>query len=89
VDDTSGVGFRTPGYEVFDLTGYYNFSKNAQLTFGLFNIFNKKYWNWSDVRLLAVSSSAAAPQLSTLAGSPVDRYTQPGTNASVNFRYHF
>jgi len=89
VDDTSGVGFRTPAYEVFDLTGYYNFSKRASLSFGLFNIFNKKYWNWSDVRLLATSSSATAPQLSTLAGSPVDRYTQPGTNASVNFRYNF
>lgn len=89
VDDTSGLGFRTPGYEVFDLTGYYNFSKNARLSFGIFNLFNKKYWNWSDVRLLAVSSSATAPTLSTVSGSPVDRYTQAGTNASVNFRYNF
>ena len=89
VDDRSNQGFRTPSYEIFDLTGYYNFSKQAQLTFGIFNIFNKKYWNWSDVRLLSASSTAAAPQLTNNGLTPVDRYTQPGINASVNFRYNF
>ena len=91
VDDASPVNnsFRTPSYEIFDLTGYYNFTKQAQLSFGIFNIFNKKYWNWSDVRLLSVGSSTTSAQLNTTAGSPLDRYTQPGINASVNFRYNF
>ena len=89
VYDVSGQGYRTSAYEVIDLTGFYNFGKQASLNFGIFNLFNKKYTNWSDVRLLAVSTTAAAPTLSTAANSPVDRYTQPGVNASVTFRYHF
>lgn len=89
VDDASGQGFRTPSYEVFDLTGYYNFTKQAQLSFGIFNIFNKKYWYWSDVRLLSASPTATAPQLTANGTTPVDRYTQPGINGSVNFRYSF
>lgn len=89
VDDTSNQGFRTPAYQLFDLTGYYNFNKKASLTFGVFNITNRKNWNWSDVPLLSASTSSTAPTLSTAAGSPLDRYTQPGINASVNFRYIF
>lgn len=89
VNDVSGQGFRPAAYEVIDVSGFYNFGKQASINFGIFNLFNKKYSNWSDVRLLAVSTTATAPSLSTAANSPVDRYTQPGVNASVTFRYHF
>ena len=89
VYDVSGQGYRTPAYEVFDATGYYNFSKQVALTFGVFNLLNKKYTNWSDVRLLASSTTATAPALSTAPTSPVDRYSQPGINASVNLRVNF
>ncbi|MBL8376384.1 MAG: TonB-dependent hemoglobin/transferrin/lactoferrin family receptor [Burkholderiales bacterium] len=90
VDDLSNSGFRTPAYQLLDLTGHYALARHASLTFGLFNITNKKYWHWSDVRLLAASTTAAAPLLNTtVATSPLDRYTQPGINASVNLRVNF
>lgn len=87
VDDTSGTGFRPPSYAVFDLTGWIRFDKRTRLTFGLFNITDEKYWNWSDVRLLSASASATAPFLNTGAGAGrADRYSNPGVNASVALR---
>ena len=68
--------FLTPGYGLVDLTGYVNLSKNLRLAGGVFNIFDKKYWQWSNVG-----------QTGLTANSPtLDRYTQPGINVAVNLQ---
>ncbi len=41
--------FLTPGFTLLDLTGYVNLTKNLRLAGGVFNIFDKKYWLWSNV----------------------------------------
>jgi hemoglobin/transferrin/lactoferrin receptor protein len=66
------------GYTVFDLTGWYQPTKSTQLSVGLYNLFDKKYTRWADVRDLA--SSAA---------STVDAYTQPGRNFTINLVHSF
>jgi hemoglobin/transferrin/lactoferrin receptor protein len=76
-NDPAILAFNTPGFSVFDLVGYYDFSKQLKLNWGLFNLTNKKYWRWNDVLLQAETSN----QLS--------RLTQPGRNASVTLRYEF
>ncbi|MEM7193627.1 MAG: TonB-dependent hemoglobin/transferrin/lactoferrin family receptor [Pseudomonadota bacterium] len=69
--------FETSGYGVVDLIGYYNFSDSMGLNFGIFNIFDKEYFEWSEEFV----------QDPTTAN--FDRLTQPGINAAVNFKYTF
>ena len=65
--------FLTPGFATVDLTGFWNINKNARITAGVFNIFDRKYWLWGDVNTAALGTTSAG----------LDRYTQPGINASV------
>jgi len=69
--------FKAPAFTIFDLTAFYNVSKNVAINAGLFNLTNQKYWIWSDVRGLADASTVK------------DAYTQPGRNASVSLRVQF
>jgi len=62
-----------PGdFIVLDATARWNIGEAATLRAGIFNIFDKKYWWWSDVRGIASTSST------------LDSYTQPGRNFSVS-----
>ena len=62
------ANFKAPSYGTVDLLGYYNFSPDTTLNVGLFNIFNTKYFQASDVRGLSASNRN------------LDLYTQPGFN---------
>lgn len=73
----SATSYTPKGYEVFDLTGYYQFNNHVSLNAGLFNMFDRKYFAWSDVRNL----SATYQQ--------IDAYSQPGRNAAVSVKYQF
>ena len=48
--NSTPTGFKTPAHTTFDLLSYYNFSPDTTLNLGLFNIFNTKYYQASDVR---------------------------------------
>ena len=41
----------TPSATVIDLTAYYRPIKDLTLSAGLFNLTDRKYWKWSDVRV--------------------------------------
>jgi hemoglobin/transferrin/lactoferrin receptor protein len=71
--------FLTPGYATLDLLGYWVFNKYAKVNAGVFNIFDRKYWAWGDV------NTAVLPAV----GPGLDRYTQPGINASVSVQLAF
>jgi hemoglobin/transferrin/lactoferrin receptor protein len=75
--NTTPTGFKTPGYTTFDLLSYYNFSPDTTLNIGLFNIFNTKYYQSSDVRGLAANSSI------------LDLYTQPGFSVAASLGIRF
>ncbi|MCF6288708.1 MAG: TonB-dependent hemoglobin/transferrin/lactoferrin family receptor [Proteobacteria bacterium] len=75
--DPDVQAFNAPGSGIFDLIGYYQFTDDIKLNYGLFNLSNKKYWNWNDV-LLQPESSPRLP-----------RATQPGRNASITFKIEF
>jgi hemoglobin/transferrin/lactoferrin receptor protein len=75
--NTTPAGFKTPGYTTFDLLSYYNFSPDTTLNIGLFNIFNTKYYQASDVRGLAASSPL------------IDLYTQPGFSVAASLGIKF
>jgi hemoglobin/transferrin/lactoferrin receptor protein len=66
-----------------DVIGYYQFNKNFSINAGVFNIFDRKYVLWSDVR--------GNTELDRLGqeNPVIDSLTQPGRNASVSFKYQF
>jgi hemoglobin/transferrin/lactoferrin receptor protein len=74
IDQTTGARFAPPAYTVVDLTASWQLHPRIRVSAGVFNLFDRKYWLWSDVR--DVVNPAAT----------VDRYTQPGRNASVLLR---
>jgi hemoglobin/transferrin/lactoferrin receptor protein len=85
VDTTSfntpdgGALFKTPGFGTLDLTGYYALSKDITLNAGLYNLADKKYWLWDNVR-----GYDSVGEASVTAPANLDRLTQPGRNLSVN-----
>jgi hemoglobin/transferrin/lactoferrin receptor protein len=69
--------FTGEDYAVLDLTAYVRPFENLTIRAGLFNVFDQKYWMWSDFRGLAKNSAVK------------DAYTQPGRNGSVSISYRF
>jgi hemoglobin/transferrin/lactoferrin receptor protein len=62
---------------VVDLYGYLRIADSAQLTLGLLNATDRKYWLWSDVRGVTAASTSR------------DRFTQPGRHLSASLKIDF
>ncbi|MGF1879192.1 TonB-dependent hemoglobin/transferrin/lactoferrin family receptor [Photobacterium frigidiphilum] len=67
-----------PGYSVVDITAYVNPIKNLTIRGGIFNLFDKKYFNYNRVKGLESSSV-----------SNLDALTSPGLNFGINTKYIF
>lgn len=70
--DGSGV-FKTPGFGILDLAGYYKVTDDVTVNAGLYNLTDKKYWLWDDVRSYDGVGEAAvtSPPTSTVSRLPV------------------
>ncbi|WP_277589463.1 TonB-dependent receptor [Pseudomonas chlororaphis] len=77
--DGTSSQFKTPGYGVLDLTGFYKVSDDVTVSAGIYNLADKKYWLWDDVRGYDSVGEAAV-----LSPANLDRLTQPGRNFAVN-----
>ncbi|WP_027014336.1 TonB-dependent hemoglobin/transferrin/lactoferrin family receptor [Comamonas composti] len=44
--------FRVPGYAIFDLVGYWQLAKNVRLNAGIYNLGDRRYWDYSSTRNL-------------------------------------
>lgn len=77
--DGTSTQFKTPGYGVLDLAGFYKVTDDLTLNAGLYNLTDKKYWQWDDVRGYDSVGEASVTQPANL-----DRLTQPGRNFAVN-----
>lgn len=75
---SNATEFVAPGYGVVNLTGYWSPAaiKGMTVRLGLFNLFDKSYWNALDV-----------PANTALA--QIDRFTQPGRNVSLTLTYQY
>lgn len=69
--------YRPDDFTILDATGFVRLTEGMTLRAGIFNILDKKYAWWSDVRGLASTTTIA------------DAYTQPGRNASASLSYRF
>nr|WP_236165801.1 TonB-dependent receptor [Pseudomonas fulva] len=77
--DGSASKFRTPGYGVLDLTGFYNVTDDITVNAGLYNLTDKKYWQWDSVRSYDGQGEAAVTQPAN-----IDRLSMPGRNFAIN-----
>ena len=64
----SGVGPIT----LFDVTGYVNFTKTLRLSAGLYNVTDRQYWYWQDVRELSSTRADLMSQIFTCPPSTTD-----------------
>lgn len=78
VDDSAGTWFRPGAYAVSDVSVWWKLARNAQLTAALNNVFDNKYWLWSDIRQADASNPVG-----------VDFYSQPGRNLSLALQVDF
>jgi hemoglobin/transferrin/lactoferrin receptor protein len=69
--------FAPSAYTVFNIGGDWKPMRDITVTANLNNLFNEKYWLWSDTHGLADDSIVK------------DAYTAPGRNAQVSVRYDF
>ncbi|CRM33188.1 Hemin receptor precursor [Pseudomonas sp. 24 E 1] len=78
--DGSTTGpFKTPGFGIVDLTAFYKVTHDVTLNGGLYNLTDKKYWNWDDVR-----SYDGVGEAGVTSPANLDRLTQPGRNFAIN-----
>ncbi|MEP2750270.1 TonB-dependent hemoglobin/transferrin/lactoferrin family receptor [Parasphingorhabdus sp.] len=79
--------FRPQESAIFDATAFYRITDNVKIRAGIFNITDRKYSLWSDVRGLRDNVPLNAAGLPTQ--PPFDAFTQPGRNASVSISLSF
>ena len=77
--DGSSSQFKTPGFGLLDLTGYYKVTDDVTVSGGLYNMANKKYWIWDDVR-----GYDGVGEAGVTAPASLNRLTQPGRNFAIN-----
>ncbi|MCC2595047.1 TonB-dependent hemoglobin/transferrin/lactoferrin family receptor [Pusillimonas sp. MFBS29] len=78
-DGVSTPDFQAPGYGLLDLTAWWTpqAAKGLRLQAGIYNAFDKKYWNALDVPRPGRDAR------------PIDYYTQPGRNFRVSLTYQY
>lgn len=82
--DGSRKGFRTAGYGVLDLTGFYKLTNDLTLNAGVYNLANKQYRQWEDVRKYATVGSNGQSEAAVTQPANLDRLTAPGRNVALN-----
>ncbi len=71
VDDSAGALYRPTGYGLLDLFAWYEPAQHVRLHAGLFNLGDRRYWEWRSARNIALDASDR------------DFFTAPGINMSV------
>ncbi len=71
--------FASPGYARFDLYAWFEPWRGARVNAGLFNLGNRRYWEWATVRGLEADVRNLAAN-----DESIGFYTSPGRNFSVS-----
>ena len=78
-DIATRTNFVSPSFFVMDLRSGYRFNKNTILYAGIRNLFDRKYWSWTDIRGLSLADSATNK----------DAYTEPGRSFNVSMKFEY
>ncbi len=77
LDESAGALFAPPGHAVFDAFAWWQVHDRLRLNLGLFNLGDRRYWRWANVRGLAANT----PNLGF--------YSQAGRSVSVSVDLRF
>ena len=78
----AGPLFTVPSYTIFDLSTYWNVHKNAKVVVGVYNLTDRKYWDYAASRSLAAGTTAASR-------AEIERYAKPGRNVAASLSLNF
>lgn len=84
-DVISGVTtprFKVPSYTVLDLSTYWNVNKNARVVVGVYNLTDRKYWDYAAARALPAGTTAVTR-------ADIERYAKPGRNVAASLEVNF
>ena len=79
---TTAPRFSVPSYTIFDLSTYWNVHKNAKIVVGVYNLTDRKYWDYAASRSLAAGTTAANR-------AEIERYAKPGRNVAASLSVNF
>lgn len=83
--EVAGDVFPVAGFATLDLNAFYHFGEHVTLTAGVFNLLDKKYIQWQDVR-----SRGSDPHAGLAGANDIrDRYTRPGRNMGLSLKVEF
>ena len=98
-DIYSATSFYNPSrsYALVDMGGYWKPTKHLSLRMGVNNLFNQKYWNWSDIAYLTPNvhdnahGTTGASDSSTvnMTQKNADFYSAAGRTLNLGLRYTF
>jgi hemoglobin/transferrin/lactoferrin receptor protein len=79
VSGTTDARFAVPGATVADLTAYWNVGRHVSITAGIYNLADKKYWDYASSRSLAAGTTATAL-------ADIERQARPGRYGAVTLK---
>lgn len=74
--------FSVPSYTIVDLSTYWNVHKNAKIVVGVYNLTDRKYWDYAAARSLSAGTTAASR-------AEIERYAKPGRNVAASLSVNF
>ncbi|MCQ8130903.1 TonB-dependent hemoglobin/transferrin/lactoferrin family receptor [Methylomonas rivi] len=86
--DEERARFLPAGYGVVDFNAYYNAGKHLSFNVGVFNLLDKKYFDWEDINTRAGDPHATLGNFAS-AEYWADRYSRPGRNIAVTVKMAF
>lgn len=87
IPDIESHPYLSRGYGVYDLTASYKINKNFSINAGIFNIFDKKYTTWENLRQLKHNGNLGTVLENGAVG--IERYTAARRNFAVSFEARF
>ncbi|WP_426054281.1 TonB-dependent hemoglobin/transferrin/lactoferrin family receptor [Janthinobacterium sp. PSPC2-1] len=79
---TTAPRFTVPSYTIVDLSTYWNVHKNAKIVVGVYNLTDRKYWDYAAARSLSAGTTAASR-------AEIERYAKPGRNVAASLSVNF
>ncbi len=83
-------------YDTIDMVGFYKPTKNITVRAGVYNLFDKKYSTWDNIRSIrsfGTSNMICKSQNSTLGcnseNQGIERFSDPGRNFKISLDYKF
>ncbi|WP_052754908.1 TonB-dependent hemoglobin/transferrin/lactoferrin family receptor [Lampropedia cohaerens] len=73
-----GEKFRVPSATVLDLTGYWNVARNVTWRVGIYNLTDRKYWDYASVRDLGAADTV-----------DIERQARPGRSLGTSLEVKF